>query len=245
MAVDESLVDKWRGWLMPAEQPFVVPGSTARELGLESDRRRLSPELRDSFNLYGLPRDRSVCWLSHHRVQLLPREVRRSQPAPHHWPTGSDNDADRVVRLVERGRRPSRHREVDEQVWRRVSSVLPSARGLAGAFASKSGPNCFGTVMAAAGETGAADIWMQRDPFERWLAAATREGGRDSDPGTVLVWRGSDHLVQHAVVTLGEGWALHKASQGWMSPTVVLDVTDAKFSSRSPGHHLERRRVVS
>lgn len=118
--------------------------------------------------------------------------------------------------------------------------LLPGARALAGRFPAGSGPNCFGTVMAAAGVAGAESVWMQREPFETWLAGTTRAGGRDGDVGTVLVWRSPDGLVQHAAVTLGDGWALHKASQGWMSPTTVLTVADAVRSARSAGRRLHR-----
>ena len=65
----------------------------------------------------------------------------------------------------------------------------------------------------------------------------------NDDPGTVLVWRSPDGLVQHAAVTLGDGWALHKPSQGWMSPTKVLTVEECKASSREVGRRLERHRV--
>ena len=81
---------------------------------------------------------------------------------------------------------------------------------------------------------------MQREPFEAWLAVSARIGGNDADPGTVLVWRDPDGAAQHAAVTLGDGWALHKPSQGWMSPTKVLSVGDAKFSAREKGRRLHR-----
>lgn len=244
ISVGQLLIDKWHGWLMPVEQPFIVPRPIARGLGLTGDRERLTPELRDSFLLYGLAKDQTVCWLTRSQSRRLPEDVRRSQPASHHWPIQNEDAVARLGRLVERRRRPSRHLEVDENVWRRASDVLPGARILAGTFPSMSGPNCFGTVMGAAGVTGVADTWLQREQFEAWLAVATREGGQDQEPGTILVWRGNDRSVQHAAVTLGEGWALHKPSQGWMSPTMVLDVSDAKFSSRSPGLHLHRRRIA-
>jgi cell wall-associated NlpC family hydrolase len=99
--------------------------------------------------------------------------------------------------------------------------------------------------MGAAGVSGAAGTWMQREPFEEWLAAMTRPGGRDQQAGTVLVWRDAAGAVQHAAVTLGGDWALHKPSQGWMSPTKVLAVRDAILSARAAGHHLQRRTLVS
>ena len=146
---------------------------------------------------------------------------------------------------VEEGRRPSRHEEVAEDVWASAAGILPDARRLGGTFPAASGPNCFGAVMAAAGVRGADAVWMLREPFEDWLAAATRPGGRDDDPGTVLVWRSPDGLVQHAAVTIGGGWALHKPSQGWMSPTKVLTVGECRASSRAPGRRLERRTLTA
>ena len=89
--------------------------------------------------------------------------------------------------------------------------------------------------MAAAGVPGADLVWMLREPFEQWLSETTRPGGCDDDPGTVLVWRSPDGLVQHAAVTIGDGWALHKPSQGWMSPRKVLTVQDVLRSARAAG----------
>jgi cell wall-associated NlpC family hydrolase len=63
--------------------------------------------------------------------------------------------------------------------------------------------------------------------------------------GTLLVWRDGNRTVQHAAVTLGAGWALHKPSQGWMSPTKVLTVRDAILSARYAGHHLQCRTLLS
>ena len=114
---------------------------------------------------------------------------------------------------------------------------------VAGRFPAHSGPNCFGAVLAAAGVDGADRVWMQREPFEAWLAEHTRPGGPDDGVGTVLVWRSRDGLVQHAAVTLGDGWALHKPSQGWMSPTKVLRVPEVKLSARTPGRLLHRHHL--
>ncbi|MBZ5734576.1 hypothetical protein K8Z61_08695 [Nocardioides sp. TRM66260-LWL] len=149
-----------------------------------------------------------------------------------------------LVDHVEDGRWASRHEEVPERVWSAIEDLLPGARRLAGTFPGASGPNCFGAVMAAAGTPGAEQVWMQREPFEQWLATSTRPGGGDDDSGTVLVWRSPDGLVQHAAVTLGEGWALHKPSQGWMSPTKVLTVAECKASARAAGRRLSRRTLT-
>ncbi len=97
--------------------------------------------------------------------------------------------------------------------------------------------------MAACGISGAKDQWMQREPFEHWLTERADPGGRDRDAGTVLVWRSADGSVQHAALTLGSGWALHKPSQGWMSPTKVLSLDGVKYSARARGRHLHRYRL--
>jgi hypothetical protein len=178
---------------------------------------------------------------------LLGHTARR--PADAHrfvwWPSLLAGHEERVLRAyIEEGRRPSRHDEVADATWRRAQSLLPGARELAGTFPHASGPNCFGTVMAAAGVPGAATEWMQREPFEQWLSDATRRGGTDDRLGTVLVWRSPDGLVQHAAVALGDGWVLHKPSQGWMSPVKVLTVDDAKRSARAAGRRLQRYRMT-
>jgi hypothetical protein len=49
--VDTDLVDRWRGWLMPAAQPYLVPTGLATERGLPDEPGRLTPELRDTFEL--------------------------------------------------------------------------------------------------------------------------------------------------------------------------------------------------
>ncbi|MHB8340663.1 MAG: hypothetical protein ACYDB7_05745 [Mycobacteriales bacterium] len=158
------------------------------------------------------------------------------------WPSlvaGREHEV--VVPFVEQGRRPSRHGEVADSVWSDAARLLPGARALAGTFPSASGPNCFGTVMGAAGVGGAASVRMLREPFEEWLSDATRPGGRDDEPGTVLVWRSGAGLVQHAAVTLGDEWALHKPSQGWMSPVKVLTVADVMRSARAHDRRISRR----
>lgn len=162
------------------------------------------------------------------------------------WPSLIAGREELVLRhFVEEGHRASRHDDVTPGVWRAVAGTLPGAQRLAGTFAHASGPNCFGMVMAAAGVVHADTEWMLREPFEDWLSQNTRPGGRDTEVDTVLVWRFSDGLVQHAAVTLGQGWVLHKPSQGWMSPIKVLTVGQCKASSRVGGHHLERHSLLA
>jgi cell wall-associated NlpC family hydrolase len=85
---------------------------------------------------------------------------------------------------------------------------------------------------------------MLREPFEAWLTTATQPGGDDAQPGTVMVWRDRLDAVQHAAVTLGDGWALHKPSQGWMTPRVVLPVSEIKRAALQKGHRLNRRSIA-
>ncbi|GAA4207930.1 hypothetical protein [Actinocatenispora rupis] len=222
-----------------------VPGAAGAgaRAGLADRPDLLTPELRDTFELYDLAGS-ALVWLNRAESRSLPPEVRRVQPAAHRWPFRDDSATlRRIVGYVEFGRRPSRHRDVPAATWRRVAGALPGAAALAGTFPDRSGPNCFGTVLGAAGVDGAAGTWLQREPFEAWLAERTVPGGRDDDAGCVLVWRGPDGLVQHAAVTLGGGWALHKPSQGWMSPVKILRVPDAKLSARAAGRRLHRYRL--
>ncbi len=156
------------------------------------------------------------------------------------WKSLLRHPVDVLPRLVSEDIGVSRHREVPANVWRGVEGLLPRARELAGTFPDGSGPNCFGTVMAAAGVEGAESEWMQREPFDRWLDESTTRGGRDGVPGTLLVWRGADRAVQHAAVTLGSGWALHKPSQSWMTPRKVRTVAEVLRATRTAGWHLQR-----
>ena len=148
-----------------------------------------------------------------------------------------------LLRFVADDLLASRHTQVSPTTWERATAMLPKAQELAGTFADGSGPNCFGTVMGAAGVDDAAETWMLREPFEAWLRDATRPGGDDARPGTVLVWRDRDGLALHAAVTLGDGWALHKPSQGWMTPRKVLSVRDVKRRARQTGARLSRRTI--
>lgn len=148
-----------------------------------------------------------------------------------------------IIELIEAGVRPRRHLEVPDQTWRSAAAILPKVQDLAGTFSEGSGPNCFGTVMAAAGVPGAADEWMQREPFADWLSTHTRPGGHDDQPGTVLVWHNRDGQPDHSAVTIGDGWALNKPSQSWSSPRFVWTVTDVVKHSRQNGSRLSRRRI--
>lgn len=251
--VADDLLRRWDAWFAPAEQPFQVASLPAglRTLVPDGPAPRLSPEHRDTFLVY------SPGWrlLDEPTLTALPTPVRRalarSRPSelrPVTWPsTLVAERRRRLVRYVEIGVRPSRHSDVTTATWSRCADVLPGARRLAGTFPEGSGPNCFGTVMAAAGVAGAEHEWMHQPPFEAWLAEASRPvrgTAQDGEPGVVLVWRDATGLAQHAAVTLGDGWALSKPSQAWCSPRTVWSVREAIMAARQPGLRLERHRLV-
>ncbi|MFE7405290.1 hypothetical protein [Isoptericola sp. NPDC057559] len=247
--VPDALADRWSGWFAPARRPFVAPAALAARLRLPDERGGLVPEERDAFDLYGLADDDAVVRLDRAAYRSLAPGLRTElahQPAGPRWPDARTTE--RLVRWVEEGCRPSRHDDVPGDVWERAAAAgLPRARELAGRFPERSGPNCFGTVMGAAGVEGAEREWMQRDPFERWLAERARPMPRgprhDDEPGVVLVWRTPAGAVEHAAVTLGDGWALHKRSQCWFSPVKVLAVDGVKAGGRAPGRRLRRYRI--
>lgn len=271
--VTEDLVARWADWFAPDPQPFLVEsgdglggaGTAALTPALRDTYElyaipgglRLAWLTEDTFHqLSRVRRSELVRTQVRHERAMVPTARRwasllgdavRTQADGHRfvwWPGLLARHAQMVLfDYVREGRRPSEHKRVRASVWRNAERLLPEARRLAGTFPSSSGPNCFGAVMAAAGVEGAESVWMQREPFEAWLAESTAPGGNDADPGTILVWRSPDHAAQHAVVTLGGGWALHKPSQGWMSPTKVLTVPDAIGSARSHGRRLSRRHI--
>ena len=247
--VDAALLTRWSGWLAPQRQPFFLNADEAQTFGLAAEPHPdFTPEQRDTFQLWNvsaalaamLDEAAFLALPATHRRNLLEAQIRHRRGAvaqanmwrdvvdtaePHFvwWPSLlAGREALIFSRLLAGERLPCRHAEVSESVWAEAAPLLPRARELAGTFAVGSGPNCFGTVMAAAGVAGAEHEWTQREPFEAWLAASTLAGGKPSAPGVVLVWRSDDGLVQHAALTLGGGYALHKPSQGWDSPRQVL-----------------------
>ena len=231
--------DTFKVWRM-RDQADVVWLDEATFLGLaRSDRARL---VREQFDRRRGAVPSVVRW-----NRLLGGDVLRAQADGHRfvwWPSLVSIDPAAVLcAVVEADELPSRHREVPAGVWCRCESLLPGARSLAGTFPPSSGPNCFGTVLSAAGVAGASGDWVLRDRFSTWLADTCTPGGHDDDPGTVLVWRDAEHLPVHAAVTLGGGWAMEKPAQTWWAPRVVLDVRDLIRANRTPGQRLERHRL--
>ena len=306
--VTDAQLARWRNWAMPEVQPFLLTAEEVRSVRRVARSRRLTPELRDTFQLYAVPgtgvyaiegetaradadgvdapsvpgasgasadseastgsegsgastdsetsagpeasvERTTLVWLDKRGARLLSAEALTAQPTKHRWPgkhpeRSRDRDTARTIRWMEDGWPDSRHGEVSEATWRRARAILPDARRIAGRFPARSGPNCFGTVMGAAGVDGAASTWMEREPFERWLREATIAGGNDDNPGTVLVWRGTDGAVEHAAITIGDGWLLNKPAQTWSTPVAVLSVREGINASRAPGRRLERHTLA-
>lgn len=160
------------------------------------------------------------------------------------WPSLLSSRTEQILsRVVSTGRLPSRHRDVDAEIWRRSQAVLPNAKRLAGSFPSGSNTNCFGSVMEAAG-AGSAEVYTDVEPFEHWLASKCKPGGDANDPGVVLLWRGRNGSPVHAAVTIGGGWGLEKPSKDWHSPFAVATIADIMRMSRHPGERVERHEIV-
>ncbi len=250
IGVSPALVDRWLAWFAPVRQPFRVD---ALDPGLladlpEAPSFEVTDELRDTFFMYGggswvgLTAEEFAALPARTRAALTAERRHRVHPKPAPaWPTDPMVRA-KLLRWVEAGTSPSQHALAREQLRAASDGPLPGAAELAGSFPPGSGPNCFGAVMAAAGEPVAID-WVQQDTFTRWVETHTDPSdGADNDhaAGQVLLWHEHGELA-HAAVTVGDGWALHKPSQSWSSPTMVWAVEELVRSWRYPGTRLTRR----
>lgn len=271
ITVGAELLEQWRASFAPHLQPFRTThlGADAGAIG-----RTFEPSLdvRDTFHVYS---EVGWTWLEEAEFVRLPFRTRRALlrgraatgrlrdvPELARQPTAPQTTDSRIVwwssllrrvgdrplmSYVEHDLPPSRHREVTAAVWARAGRLLPGASDLAGRYPARSGPNCFGNVLAAAG-VGDGSAWVQREPFEEWLAAHTspvRGTRQDHLPGVVLVWRTHDGLAEHAAVTIGAGFVLNKPSQGWFSPHLVWTVPETVAASRYPGVTLSRYAITA
>lgn len=210
-----------------------------------------SDELRDTFFLYGggpwawvfesefarLGREARAVLARERRARLLPKPV----PV---WPSDPMLVA-RMLRWIEAGTRPSLHTLAREQLRRASRGPLRRAAELAGRFPSRSGPNCFSTVMAATGEPVEQDC-VQLDQFQGWLeerTTPTETRSNTDGAGQVLVWHDDGELA-HAAVTIGDGWVLQKPSQSWSSPVGVWPLDEVIGQWRLSGVRLSRHSLV-
>ena len=208
--VPEEQLGRWLKHYCPGRQPFRTRDLPADVVAALPRTRPLpvTDELRDTFFMYG---GGPWVWLSEEEYADLPPDVgsvlaserrRRIQPKPvPAWPSEPMLVA-RLVRWVEAGMRPSLHALAQDHLQRASEGPLPRAGELAGTFPDRSGPNCFATVRAAAGEPVHQD-WVQPDQFQEWLDRSTRPaeaGDVAESAGQVLVWR-QDGDLAHAAVT--------------------------------------------
>ena len=177
IAVDDQLIELWRGWYAPQYQAFRVDPLEERLAALVPSRSITgSAEWRDTFFMYG----GKWTWIEEKEFRALEPEVGRralmdirrrntgTKPSPAWTSVLRERGDGPLVRWVEAGVRPSRHVEVPAVVWELARHRLPGASGLAGTFASSgSGANCFATVVAAAGVPEVASTWMKPEPFLR------------------------------------------------------------------------------
>lgn len=253
--VPGDLLACWREWFAPPLQPFrtdVLPEEIVASLPRRTH--AATDEHRDTFFLYG----GEWTWLEESEFTALPRFVQRTllasrrrlmrpKPSPP-WPSEFSRREDAaLIAWVEAGTRPSRHAEVDHSTWNACEGVLPRAHRLAGTFpTSGSGANCYSTVVAAAGDSTADDLWMQTDDFIRWLDDSTIPiHGTEADalPGTVLTW--TEHgTLAHAAVTTGDGWVLNKPSQSWSSARLLWIAHELILGWRFPGTRLTRHQIL-
>lgn len=231
--VDDALFDQWRSWYCPGFQMFRTDrlSPAAVEHVWLADLGDVPLEIRDTFGAY----DGSWGTITEDAFDALPRTLRSEILATHEpdevdlfrWPSAADRDKDQaLLSYVLAGAAPSRHNEVADDTWAACATVLPEARRLAGTFARGSGPNCFGTVLAAAGEDTEL-LFVLPGQIEDFLSlrASKVEGAALTQPGVVLLWRKPDGRPDHACVTLGDGWILNKPAQCWWAPRYVWDVT--------------------
>ena len=242
-------------WFAPPEQPFRTD-LLSPDLRAAIPQRDMEPtdEWRDTFFMYA----GTWTWLTETEfMDLRPSQrraalaVRRKNVRPKSmpvWPAELTAAGDKLMLdwIASGAVRPSRHQAVPGHVWDQAADRLPRAQQLAGTFPhTGSGPNCFGTVLAATG-VNADDTQITPGAFETWLEKHTEPitgTAHDNEPGIVFVWTDHGELA-HATVTIGDGWMLTKPSQSWSSPRMIWTVREAVSSWRYPDTRLLRYRLT-
>ncbi|WP_424951357.1 hypothetical protein [Deinococcus sp.] len=129
--------------------------------------------------------------------------------------------------FLEEDRPPCRRRELPTAQRDLLRRRFPELPRLMGSFAQGSGPNCFGSVMAACGVPGVEGLWLHAPLLLRWLNRVASPSDTLDACGTVLVWRDAAGKAQHAALSLGDGWLFHKEAQAWFAPRQVVRLQDA------------------
>jgi hypothetical protein len=62
----------------------------------------------------------------------------------------------------------------------------------------------------------------ERKTFGEWLQQQPKSMGEPTDLGTILIWHDETGAIQHAAVSLGDGYIFHKEEQTWWSPWQVV-----------------------
>ena len=146
------------------------------------------------------------------------------------WPglfatLSSSNQARVLARFVSDDRPPCRRGELTADQRERMHQNLPGVPARAGTFAADSGPNCLGAVIGAfTGEF--VSTRTERDTFMAWLDQRRPRQGDAPDMGTVLLWHDEQNTLQHAAISLGDGYAFHKEAQTWWSPWQIVRLSE-------------------
>lgn len=182
--VDDSLYAHWVTWYCPNFQMFRAGelSPIARERLTIVDLPDVPLEIRDTFGAY---RGEWACITEKDFIDL-PAAVRSEILATHEpdevglfcWPSTPEDEKDTaLLRFMLAGQAPSQHRSVSATTWASCAPLLPAAQRLGGTFARRSGPNCFGTVMAAAGE----DVELVQVQTAQFDAFLSRRASRADD----------------------------------------------------------------
>ena len=241
--VDDELYAHWRQWFSPSFQLFRAEQLTPATLeGVERVGLSSVPlEVRDTFDAYGgewVRVDEATfrALPTEQREELMETRDPHGERGAFRWPSELAAEGDgALIDFMNDGASPSLHGDVAESTWSRGAALLPDARRLAGSFARKSGPNCFGNVMAAAGlpvehgHVGLADI----DNFLNTRAKLITDADL-TQPGIVVLWRRERDEPHHTCVTLGDGWVLNKPAQAWWAGRYVWTVDHVLTDNEAP-----------
>ncbi|GAA1708555.1 hypothetical protein GCM10009745_65500 [Kribbella yunnanensis] len=251
--VDPSLLQRWAGWLAPPRQPFFLTPTEAAELKLIPESPALSPELRDTYELWNLANDLEVVWLDEDAFHAQPRDVRaeliRAQARHGRGAVPTITDwADLLDAQVLRDQADGHH-----FVWW-PTLVEPHREAVLKRVVSEWQHPCQRLSVPNEIWHAASAILPQAQPLSGTFAKGSR--GNPSANGSATSCfatprrprrppRNRPRLAQPPrqqhppAVTLGAGWALHKPSQEWLSPHQVLTVQDL-IQLAPPGLTLHR-----
>lgn len=129
-----------------------------------------------------------------------------------------------LARFASEDRPPCLRGELTAAHLERIHQRLPGVRARVGTFPTESGPNCFGAVIEAfTGEP--ISTRTERDTFTAWLEQRQPQQGDATELGTILLWHDGHNTLQHAAVSLGDGYVFHKEAQTWWSPWQVVHLS--------------------